>query len=136
MMVAGIGPALRHQSQVAECPADAFDQGAVGQRLLQNLAHARSRREAAQPVVGTAGDQDRRHRDIAVAQGIDQLQAVHDGHAVVDDETAAARQIEVGQQRLRPRIEADPEAFDLERELERAADGGVVVDDQDSPELI
>ena len=85
-------------------------------------------------LVGTTGDQDRRHRDIAAAQGVDQLQAVHDGHAVVDDEAAAARQIEVGQQRLRPGIEADAEAFDLECELERTADGGVVVDDKDSPD--
>ena len=131
----GIGPAPGHQSAGPKRLADARDQGAVGQRLLEHLAHARARREAAQLLVGTTGDQDRRHRDIAAPQGIDQFQAVHDGHAVVDDQTAAARQIEVGQQRLRPGIEADPEAFDLECELERTADGGVVVDDEDSPRL-
>ena len=133
MMVAGIGPRSALSAGSKRLP-DTRDEGAVGQRLLQHLAHPRARREAAQPLVGTTGDQDRRHGDIAAPQGIDQLQAVHDGHAVVDDETAAARQIKVGQQRLRPRIEADPEAFDLERELECAADGSVVIDDQDSPE--
>ena len=136
MMVAGMAARSVARSHVANARRIPVDEGAIGQRLLQNLAHSRARREAAQPFVGTAGDQDRRHRDIAFAQRVDQLQPVHDGHAVVDDEAAAARQILVGQQRLRSRIEADAEAFDLERELERAADGGVVVDDKDRAGLV
>ena len=72
---------------------------------------------------------------MTLPQGPDQFQPVHDRHAVIDDQAAVARQIGVDQQRLRSRIKPDREAFDLEGELERTADCGIVVDDKHGPRL-
>jgi hypothetical protein len=65
------------------------------------------------------------------SQQTDQVKSVHSRHVLVDDETPAERQIFGAQQLRCRRVDTDREAFNLERELERIANGLIIVDDHD-----
>ena len=67
---------------------------------------------------------------MALAQPLDQLDAVDAGHAVVDDKAAAQGKIGVGQHRIGTGVEANAEALHLEGEFQGRPDGGIVIDEQ------
>lgn len=102
----------------------------IGKRLLENFPDTQAQGPALEVAGHAATDQEDRQGDAAALQPRDEFQPVDPGHAVVDDEAAFVRQILVGQQRLRPWIDLDPETLDLQGELERAANGIVVIHDQ------
>ena len=78
---------------------------------------------------GVAGNQDRRCHEVPGTQQRDQIEPVHSRHILVDNQAAAEVEIAGTQQLGAGRIAADRQAFDLEREFERIANGEIIVDD-------
>src|SRR5262245_888773 len=131
---AGRSRKRRLPRMLARSPADDIanlvEQRIPEQGLLDDR-DARLVRPLAQRRTGVAGDQDCRCGDMPGAQQRNQLEPVHSRHVLVDDETAAEREV-AGAQQLRPgRVAAHREALDLEREFERIANGEIIVDDDD-----
>ena len=68
----------------------------------------------------------------AGAHPVEELQAVQPRHIVVEDEASFCRHLGF-EEFLAGRVDVDDETLDLQRELERVQDRGIVVDDDDFP---
>ena len=104
------------------------EQGIPEQGFLDDR-YARCSRPLPQRGTGVAGNQDRRCTEVPGTQQRDQIEPVHSRHILVDNQAAAEVEIAGTQQLSSGRIAADREAFDLEREFERIANGEIIVDD-------
>jgi hypothetical protein len=66
----------------------------------------------------------------------DELKSVHVGHPIIHDEASRPRQRRVAEKVSCALVETYVEAFALECELQRMADGLMIVDDQYRPCLL
>ena len=89
------------------------------QGFLEHLAEARPPGALPHLPAEKTAHEDRRKPDVAAPQPVDQLEAIHSGHRIVDDEAAMGRQVVVEKKALRIAIGADVEPLDLEGEFQR-----------------
>lgn len=108
---------------------DSVEQRAVMQGFLEHFAEACPSRALSHLPAEKTGHEDCRKPNVAAPQPIDQLEAIHPGHCIIDEEAATGRKIVVEKKALRIAIDADVEPLDLEGEFQRAQDGRIIVDD-------
>ena len=78
---------------------------------------------------GMAGDENGRRRHLMLAQPCDEIESCHLGQVLVDDQAAVVKDRTFDQQVPRAWVGADRGSLDLEQELERIANGHIVIDD-------
>lgn len=110
---------------------DAVDQGIVEQGFFENELDAGGAGPRAKPRRRMIGEKDRGQPYVARTKTPQQFEAVHMRHAIVQDDAAGARQIDVGQQFDAVPVSMHIDAFEPERELKRIAHPLVVIGDQD-----
>ncbi len=121
---------VQYQAAQLQCAAHAVEQRLVGEGLFQKIVGAGAHRLHGQRHVAVACNQQYRQLGIALAQLLQQLQAVDAGHAdIADHHTRPAHRNSLGQA-LGIAQADDLEPGQIERLAERLAQMGVVVDQQ------
>ena len=121
----------RRAAELDRAP-DGVDQRLILERLFQEVAGAVLHRLHRQFDVAVAGDEHDRHRPTALAQYLLQLQPAHHRHADVEHQAGDGGGLGRGGEEVLGRgVAGHRPAHGFEQEHQRAAKGGVVVDDVD-----
>src|SRR5918993_4405638 len=100
-----------------ERAADAVDEAAILQGLLQNLPVAGAGGPLAKVPGRLGGDQDGRKIHAPSPQPVHELDPVHGGHVIVDHQTAVCGKVPVGEEILAALVQAHVQPLELEDEL-------------------
>ena len=114
----------------AQQHADALDQQALGERLLDVVVRAHAQAHQLVHLVILRGEEDHRHLGLA-AQALQELHAVHAGHLDIEHGEIYGLLAEAAQRLRAVGIGADGEAFGLQRHLHGGQDVAVVIDQSD-----
>jgi len=127
----GEGKPLRQRlCLLGDCRTDAIQQ-IVSQPRFFDDQNRNCRGSVAHLVGWIAGDENGRNQNSPTAQGADQLQSIHCGHVVVDDQAPDRRQARIVEQVMAIGKGANLETLTLHHIGQGIPDGIIVIDDED-----
>ena len=112
--------------------ADGDEDALALERLLEKVGGAAPRALDGGGDVAVARDHQNRRRSLARDDPVQGLEAVHPGHLDVEQHGRGRGAVEIGKRRAAVSHRRHLVALVLEDHAEGVADGGFVVDDQDS----